>query len=440
VRSGNYTGGILINKPLTLRGENAENTIIFGGATLNDLRPALANAQDSFSFPTAQQTLPSPQKVTAAALEIEPANFIPPLTFALYINCSDVTVSGFTITGGSRAIYAPDGDRLLICQNILGSCILGGDNITVANNTRVGLQIGGSCNLVEGNSGALTIVSSNNTILNNSLTYLEFNNANSNIVVNNTLTGANMGMWIGSYGGACSYNLFAGNKIENSGLWGILMGSGSYNVFFGNLVRNTGVGIGHDGYGLALGGTHTTLNNNLFLRNSFVNNTKNFGANWSVNGTNCFDDGKEGNYWDDYLTQYPTASEVDGSGTGNIPYPLTDGNVDNHPLLSHPNVSDNAPTIPEPWAHMVANYITWLDQPTLTFSSSPTPLPSPSSTVTSPQFSPLASPTASLPFPSSTSSPSVPEFPLWTILCLITATATLAVAFGRRKARNAKFS
>jgi hypothetical protein len=30
---------------------------------------------------------------------------------------------------------------------------------------------------------------------------------------------------------------------------------------------------------LALGGTHTTLNNNLFLRNSFVNNTKNFGAN-----------------------------------------------------------------------------------------------------------------------------------------------------------------
>jgi len=133
------------------------------------------------------------------------------------------------------------------------------------------------------------------------------------------------------------------------------MGEGSYNVFFGNIVKNTGMGTGHDGYGLALGGTHLVAENNLFLRNIFVNNSKNFGTNWAVEGTNSFDDGKEGNYWDDYLTMYPNASEVGQSGTGDTPYLLVDMNVDNHPLLNQPNVSDKVPTLPEPWSSLLSS-------------------------------------------------------------------------------------
>ncbi len=133
------------------------------------------------------------------------------------------------------------------------------------------------------------------------------------------------------------------------------MGEGAYNVFFGNIIENTGIGIGHDGYGLALGGNHLIAEDNLFLRNIFVNNTRNFGTNWIVNGDNFFDDGKTGNYWDDYLTKYPNAKEVDQSGTGNTPYVLVGANVDNHPLLNQPDVSDEAPTLPEPWTSLLSN-------------------------------------------------------------------------------------
>jgi parallel beta-helix repeat protein len=391
VRSGNYAGGIALNKPISLRGEDAKSTVIVGGATLKDLGVNSTVVQGVFSGVSASadksfELLNSPAQtldMQTASLRIQPANFIPPPTFAVYINSSDVSISGFTILGVDYAING-NGDRLQIYKNTLGTCSLQGSSITVATNTRIGLQIGGSQNLIVGNSGCLSLTCSNSTILENSLTYFESGNANSNIIVNNTLSGANMGMWIGSYAHSCSYNLFAGNKIEKSGLWGILMGAGSYNVFFGNIVENTGVGIGHDGYGLALGGNGVTAENNLFLRNIFVNNSKNFGVNWPVTGTNSFDDGKEGNYWDDYLTKYPNASEADQSGTGNTPYVLTGNNMDNHPLLRQPDISDKVPVLPEPWKSVLPVLLPLTSYWHLTSSSQSS---SSSSTATSPSSS-----------------------------------------------------
>ncbi len=368
VRKGNYAGGIALNKPITLKGEDAKSTIIVGGATLEDLTPTLTSTRSTTSEKptTAKWSFALAEKATQiwnvqiASLKTQPVNWIPAPTFGVYITSSDVTISGFTIMGGTNAING-NGDRLQINENVLGVVTLGGDNLTVANNTRISLQIGGLHNLIAGNVGGLILVSSNSTIFGNSLVEFDLQNAYSNIIVNNTLSGANMGLWIGSSISSgpqkCSYNLFAGNRIDNCGLWGILMGEGSYNVFFGNIVRNTGVGIGHDGYGLALGGNHLVAENNLFLRNIFVNNSKNFGTNWAVNGTNFFDDGKIGNYWDDYLIKYPNMSEVDQSGTGNTPYSLTGMNVDNHPLLNQPNVSDKVPTLPEPWASLLSNTV-----------------------------------------------------------------------------------
>jgi len=403
VRKGNYAGGIALNKPITLKGEDAESTIIVGGTTLEELSPALTFVKNTNSEKPTSTKCSFAKADTATQLDLQTAslksqlvNVIPPFTFGVYINSSDVTISGFTIMGGTRAILG-NGDRLQINENILGFCILGGSDIIVANNTRIGLQISGFHNLIVGNVGSLILVSSNSTVFDNSLNTFDLENAYSNIIVNNTLSGANMGLWIGSSITSapkkCSYNLFAGNKIENCGLWGILMGEGSYNVFFGNIVENTGVGIGHDGYGLALGGTHLVAENNLFLRNIFVNNSKNFGTNWAVEGANSFDDGKEGNYWDDYLTMYPNASEVGESGTGDTPYLLVDMNVDNHPLLNQPNVSDKVPTLPEPWSSL------------------------------------LSSPDA----PSIPEGPLIPEFPSWTPTLLILIVLAVAVAIYKRK-------
>lgn len=448
VRSGSYPGGIVIDKPLSLRGEDAKTTTVVGGATASGLgltSVALRKTSET-SFPagrpfsvTDEATLTF--NAQAESSKIQPANFIPPLTFGIIVNSNDVMISGFTIMGGDRAIYSSKGDGLRIHQNSLGTCILGGSNNTVANNSRVGLTIGGYHNAVVGNFGSLTLSSSNSTFLENRLTYFESQNANSNIIINNTLSGANMGMWIGSYGKNCSYNFFAGNKIENSGLWGILMGAGSYNVFFGNIVEKTGVGIGHDGYGLALGGNGVTAEKNLFLCNIFVNNSKNFGVNWPVTGANSFDDGKEGNYWDDYLTRYPNATEVNNSGTGSIPYVLTEINTDNHPLLVQPSIQGKVASLPEPWASLLPVLTSLPTQwPYVSSNQSPLPLASPSPTT---EKSPATSPTNSSslsqspllsqsPSPSLSPSPSIPEFPAGVLLILLVTTSTLLIIYKRR--------
>ena len=97
----------------------------------------------------------------------------------MYINSSDITISGFTIKGGTNAINGytnainGNGDRLQIYQNILGTCSFAGSDIIIANNTDIDLQIGGLHNSIVGNIGSLTLVSSNSTILENSLTYFE---------------------------------------------------------------------------------------------------------------------------------------------------------------------------------------------------------------------------------------------------------------------------
>jgi hypothetical protein len=48
---------------------------------------------------------------------------------------------------------------------------------------------------------------------------------------------------------------------------------------------------------------------------------------------NVWDDGIRGNYWSDYLTQYPNAAEIDSSGVWNTPYVIDTNNTDHYPLM-----------------------------------------------------------------------------------------------------------
>jgi hypothetical protein len=51
---------------------------------------------------------------------------------------------------------------------------------------------------------------------------------------------------------------------------------------------------------------------------------------------NVWDDGypSGGNYWSDYLTKYPNASQIDHTGIGNAPYVINSNNTDRYPLMS----------------------------------------------------------------------------------------------------------
>ena len=91
---------------------------------------------------------------------------------------------------------------------------------------------------------------------------------------------------------------------------------------------------------------HFAVSGNTVTENNII-----FGADLAISGDETFDR----NYWSDYLTRYPNASEVDSSGVWNTPYAFADSTSfenrifqDNHPLvspLSTPNFSSILPKV-----------------------------------------------------------------------------------------------
>lgn len=314
----------------------------------------------------------------------------------LKIDADNVKISGLTITSDGGDIEA-NGNQIQVLNNVIGSqntsigLVLSGNRTYVTNNSMGKLSLTGSNQTIMSNhiestaqivgnfnlftknyASAIGVLGSYNSITQNSVVTgeygdvgIELASGDHNVFYDNTI-GYSMGAGISiAYGllidyhgiGGGSYNIFAGNTVSGAHLWGALLGNGSYNVFYGNLVENCG-GLGHDGYGLALGGTEFKAENNLIFYNSFVNNSKNFGGNWQVIGSNVFDNGSVGNYWDDYLTVYPNATEVGNTGTGNTPYLVYGDDMDNHPLLNKPEVSDAIPQLPAPWSTLLSSTLT----------------------------------------------------------------------------------
>ena len=78
------------------------------------------------------------------------------------------------------------------------------------------------------------------------------------------------------------------------------------------------------------------MNYSNFYRNNLINNGQNVvvGTSGSIND---WDVSQVGNFWSDYTTKYPDATEVDDSGIWNTPYVIdsknVDKNVDDYPLV-----------------------------------------------------------------------------------------------------------
>jgi len=80
--------------------------------------------------------------------------------------------------------------------------------------------------------------------------------------------------------------------------------------------------------------------NNMIYENNFINNTNQISiitrgipGPQSIQIPNSWDNGTVGNYWSDYLTKYPNATEIDNSGRGNTQYLIDANNIDNYPLI-----------------------------------------------------------------------------------------------------------
>jgi len=155
--------------------------------------------------------------------------------------------------------------------------------------------------------------------------YLETQSKGNTIIDNNV---SNC-LYLGIYVSTSSDNTFENNSITNNA-YGFFLDSTVFdyvigfqptgntvtgNVMWGNTVANCSTA----------GVYSLEAENNLFYDNNFINNSPEV---YSLNSTNVWDNGVEGNYWTDYSGQ-----NSNQTGLGNTPYVIDENNTDNHPLM-----------------------------------------------------------------------------------------------------------
>jgi parallel beta-helix repeat protein len=258
VKEGTYHENPVINKPLSLIGENNVSTIIVGES-------GRGGGQ------------------------------------VIFILAKNTRVSNFTIESNPSSIYsiAANGIRLQA------------DNAQITGNNIVNCY---SAIFGDGN-GSSSIISTNN-ITANDFTAIRLFGAISNITIsgNNLVSNPDSTISLDGYS-----NTISGNKIENS-RWGIALGSGSNNNIFGNNITECSIyaisfylssnSTIHENYitnntvGIYFRDEYNGENNNKFYRNNFINNTQDVYIG-SPNYAEVWDNCEEGNYWSDYEERYP---------------------------------------------------------------------------------------------------------------------------------------
>ncbi len=254
----------------------------------------------------------------------------------IYINSDNVELTGFTIAHHDQIPTGYPGIRMLsdnnkiheniIKNNDIGLCLAHSNNNDIYNNTIIdnpffGIDITKSdsniiydCTIKYSVNGFVLSRSSYNTIKNNSCINnkrgLDLYYSSYNTVIENTIDGKNdhcfgLGLFWGSQtSGSSSYNTIHKNILINNLAGIVVMGKPdndlTNNIITENLIKDNQCGIQILSY----------TSNNQIYHNNFINNI-NPQENSPNNAFDCtnnkWDNGQEGNYWDDYKEQNPNA-------------------------------------------------------------------------------------------------------------------------------------
>jgi PKD repeat protein len=293
---------------------------------------------------------------------------------------SNASIAGFSIRNGSCGIHIEQPGMIIL-------------DATIANNTIQNCNEGIKVSAPPGGFGGETSFSAvNNSIINNSLGIgidNEFfsteapyecvsGNITGNLFLNNT---------IGISGGACSSMAIRNNLIlfSTKGIELQYTNVESYypSASFCNSTNNRIFGnkYGIFFYGHCSGSNISFSDNKLdrneyaayiyyeyepyassdtwhFYHNDFVNNTQEAFVYEAPTEhgppqtypTMTWDNGypSGGNYWSDYQTKYPNATEIDSSGIWNTPYVINENNTDYYPFMQSLPISIPAPSVQVP--------------------------------------------------------------------------------------------
>ncbi|MCW4011188.1 MAG: right-handed parallel beta-helix repeat-containing protein [Candidatus Bathyarchaeota archaeon] len=319
--------------------------------------------------------------------------------YVVLFNCSNITIENLDVTGRVQGIFLVATTNSTITNNVItnndvGIYLLDSSNNTISRNELTGNQI--ALNATRSNQ---TVIFGNKFSSDEDGIYLK--ESSFSLIQNNYLINSRNAINLVS----CWYSTITENRAENASTPLGMFDSGYNNVtknHFESLMMfpincYSSIGIG----------------NNRFVQNNLVCGSDLWLGYVSEKAIyhsgapfNWWDDGEKGNYWNDYLTRYPQATENGNTGTGTRGYLLNSVNIDHHPLLEpieQPNLAEVANlhiTLPPPTPIDLNEY----PSPDATSTPSETP-----NTTATPQQT--QQPPTNTPKPEGTPSPETSETP-----------------------------
>lgn len=298
VEEGTYYEHVVVNKSISLIGEDRDTTIIDGNGTGAVVILTVQNVFVS-NFTVINAGFQAP--ISGAILLNETANCVienvatmnsDPCGIAL-INSSRNKISRSKSFNNTWGLLLVNSNENVIVENMISG-------------NSYGIGLGGP----EGSNNNLL---ADNTISDNIHHGIDIfgldNQVSSNQILNNR-NGVLLDM--------ANDTLVVGNDISNNSQYGVYLIRDSE----GNtVIENT---IQFNSFGVFL--RMDAGNNNVFYHNNIITNTIQI---VSFNSPNTWDNGSKGNYWSDY-----NGTDGNGDGIGDTPYVIDDYNQDNFPLMS----------------------------------------------------------------------------------------------------------
>ena len=330
VKSGTYEGPIgqtiVIDKTLTIIGENVENTVI-------NLYPAY-NVSTILWY--AYYDYSDAIDIVADDFRLLNLNVvIPALT-------STPSLPGYMVVSQKGGGISATGDRIEIAGNkITTRFSVKGSYCKISNNVAAALYLNGSFNEVSRNSLGISIEGASNIIKDNVCTALHLSHSNSNFVSGNKVLSTSAG-YSGIDVSWSDNNVFCGNEIYGF-TYGFRLWFSSGNMIVQNTIDDPDV-IKISVASMSFG---NSSNNRIYL-NNFIDDHAQYVYDFYTDGSfrsffpdmtpspNFWDNGTRGNYWENYFV-----SDENGDGVGDTPYIIDENNQDNYPLM------EMAPVIPE---------------------------------------------------------------------------------------------
>ena len=311
VYNGTYYEHVVVNKTVTIKGQDRNTTIIDGNGTGDVV--LLAAYKAAISGFTVRNSGDSTQSGNPDA--------------GIYVNAHYTTITGNDITSNRYGIFVyysrtngliadnrivtNRGDGILLFASSGRMTIV---NNTIEDNNQAGKAARGGIWIEQSNNNIISgnFISNNsgwgNILMTGPACY-------NNIIKGNIITKHAKAFYIYSY---CQNNHIHNNSIINSYIGLYIKNGNNYNTIHGNMITQNQYGIWFDVY--------SSVNNSIF-HNNFKHNYVHAIDPY----INIWDNGypSGGNYWDDY-----TGVDNDGDHIGDTPYNIPGGNnKDYYPLM-----------------------------------------------------------------------------------------------------------